>query len=255
MGGKCFNDVTRINKEDIDTTVAHFKITSGLSDIPFCYLGSTNKKETSGDIDIGIPLINDIDKILINKLGKSNVRKIGKLITCRYPVSNKDNQYVQIDLLQGDQEWLNLLYHHSSNTEYSGAHRNGAIRAILRVINCIYEYDNNELISKKKNMWSPTNGLCYVNQYRKKHNLSYNKNWSTDIIKTHTIESIPEIIFNNKNSSIKDMDSLESIINAINTYYKNECEDIFKEIMVEYESMKFDNIFIYPECIQKYKGA
>lgn len=91
--------------------------------------------------------------------------------------------------------------------------------------------------------------------YRTKNKDKYSKTWSTDILNTCKIDDIPSIIFNNKNATFNDIDSLESITEAINTYYKNECEKIFKEIMIEFNTMKFDNEFIYEECIQKYKGV
>lgn len=254
MGGKCFKDVVRINKEYIDLTVSKFKSTTGLSNVNLCYLGSTNKKPSSGDVDLGLEEIDNLEDKLVKNLGRANVRKIGKLITCRYPISNTNN-FVQIDLLQGHIPWLKTLYHHSETTKYSGAHRNGAIRAVLRSFVSDVIYDNTDIISKKKYMWSPTNGLCYVHQYRTKNKDKYSKTWSTDILNTCKIDDIPSIIFNNKNATFNDIDSLESITEAINTYYKNECEKIFKEIMIEFNTMKFDNEFIYEECIQKYKGV
>lgn len=255
MGGKCFPNVSRILKEDIDPTIVNLELLVGISFKNRC-LGSVGKKPTSGDIDLAIDNsvdVNVLSATLQERLGTENVRRVGKLLTCSFPVANKASN-VQIDFLQGDVNWLKLLYHSSSNSQYTGAHRNGVIRAILRVRNCNYSYDNNELIKKEKYTWSPTKGLCFVNQTRKLLKSGYAKTWTTDIVSVVPITEIPATIFSSKSATVSDLDSVETLITAINNYY-NAAEDIYKEIAIEFNSMSFDTKYRYPECISKHIGT
>jgi hypothetical protein len=251
MGGKCFNNVDRICKQDIIPTVVSLEFKTGIR-MQNNLLGSTGKKTTSGDIDIGLDSSqysqNDVLSKLKSHLGDNNVRKIGKLITCRYPVYNKPGKFVQVDFLIGNLQWLKLFYHASSSTEYSGAHRNGAIRAILRKTNLKVLKSDKDQVGKEKHMWSPTNGLCRVKQT----SYSAKKSTDTEILSTVNLDIIPSVIFSDHRASVYDLDSLETIIDAINKYYKVNAEDIFQEIANEFLSMKFDKEFVYPLCIQKY---
>lgn len=252
MGGKCFDNVSRIDKDDIVPTVKHLETIVGIS-FQDRFLGSVGKKPTSGDIDLAIDATVDTSVLankLVDKLGEKNVRRIGKLLTCSFPVSNKKTN-VQIDFLQGDIEWLKLLYHSSNSSEYSGAHRNGVIRAILRVRNCKYVYNLHEIVEKTKYTWSPTKGLCLVCQKRKPTSTGYTKTWETTVLEVVSFDKIPATIFNNTLATNTDLDSLESLVSAINKYY-NAAEDIFEEIAKEFLSMTFDKEYTYPACISKY---
>lgn len=255
MGGKCFDNVSRIARDDILPTIANLESVVGISFMDRT-LGSVGKKSTSGDIDLAIdPAIDTVDLAnkLVNMLGQTNVRRVGKLLTCSFPVTGRKTN-VQIDFLQGDLEWLKLLYHSSDNSIFTGAHRNGVIRAILRVRNCKYTFDGIDLVEKIKYTWSPTKGLCLVTQKRKKLPTRYAKTWSTEIISVVPIDKIPSVIFNNDRATIGDLDSLETLVTAINNYY-NASADIFEEIAKEFRSMKFDKEYTYPECISKYIGT
>lgn len=255
MGGKCFDNVSRIAKEDILPTIASLEVVVGISFMNRT-LGSVGKKPTSGDIDLAIdPAIDTIAlaNTLISALGQSNVRRVGKLLTCSFPVTGRKSN-VQIDFLQGDLEWLKLLYHSSDKSQFTGAHRNGIIRAILRVRNCKYIFDDIDVIEKLKYTWSPTKGLCLVNQKRKKVPSGYTKTWSTEIISVVPIDKIPAVIFNDTRATVGDLDSLETLVTAINNYY-NASADIFEEIAKEFHSMKFDKEYTYPGCISKYIGT
>lgn len=254
MGGKCFDNVSRILKDDVEPTVGNLEKIVGIS-FKDRLLGSVGKKPSSGDIDLAID--DSVDSVVLTAklqaaLGESNVRRIGKLLTCSFPVANK-NSNVQIDFLQGNIQWLKLLYHSSSNSQYSGAHRNGIIRAILRVRNCQYEYSGDEVIKKHKYTWSPTKGLCLVNQERKLISSTYAKTWTTTVVTVVPQNDIPSTIFNNSAATVEDLDSLETLVVAINNYY-NAAEDIYREIANEFDSMQFDKVYQYPTCIHKYIG-
>lgn len=254
MGGKCFNNVSRINKEDISATISEVEKVTSLALLGF-ELGSVGKKPTSGDIDLAIGT--DIDVALLQSkleqsLGSGNVRKIGKLLTCSFPVANKDSR-VQVDFLQGDVKWLKILYHSGNNSKYSGAHRNGAIRAILRATKIDSKFDGDVEIERTKYMWSPVQEMCLVTQSRKKVAGRWCKNWNTNVINRVMHDSIPHIIFSNANATLDDINSLETIVDAINKYY-NAADDIMKEIAIEFMSMKFDTEYVYPDCIAQHIG-
>lgn len=132
----------RINKANIDATVQSFldaylkKLGINKNDIQL--VGSTGKKPTSGDIDIGIDGITDIkaflrkaEKIFDND-GVWNVASYGlNEITIAYPNANVDgkqpNTLAQIDLMPiGNINMLKWGMHSPSDAEskYKGAVRN-----------------------------------------------------------------------------------------------------------------------------------
>ena len=255
MGGKCFNGLSRINKEDIQPTIILLENMLGMY-LRSSFLGSVGKKATSGDIDIGIDSSKvkpaELKSKLIDCLGESEVRQVGKLLTIRFPIYKKSEK-VQIDFLFGDINWLKMFYHSSSTSDYSGAHRNGAIRALLRVVNAKYVHENGKLVKKEKLQWSPQSGLCWVTQTLNKDKKTgeYGKTWKTKVNSVVELNKIPSVLFS-KNANFYSLDSLETIIEAVDKYYKEQSERIFQEIAKEFESMTFDIDYKYPEQVQKY---
>lgn len=140
-GGNIFKDpetkaplTQRINQADVDPTLAWLEKITGLPHQDF-KLGTTGRKETSGDLDIAINQ-NDVTKDeLVQKLKawcdangkepKEWIKKSGISVHFKTPIRGDEaNGYVQTDLMFGEPEWMKWsLRGASGDSPYKGQHR------------------------------------------------------------------------------------------------------------------------------------
>ena len=174
-GGNVFKDdagtvlTVRINKADVMPTIQWLETVTGL-ELTDNLLGSTGKKETSGDLDIAINA-NEVDKNefatklsqYIEKQGgnpKEWVRKSGVSVHFKTPIKgNKENGYVQADFMFGEPNWMKWsLQGGKEGSDYTGAHRHMLLSSIARAKgmkwsahNGLMSGDGVELITKDPN--------------------------------------------------------------------------------------------------------
>jgi len=160
-GGNVFKDdagtvlTKRINKADVIPTIQWLEGVTGL-ELTDHLLGTTGKKETSGDLDIAIDA-NEVNKNefaqkladYIAKQGgnpKEWIRKSGISVHFKTPIKGEEaNGYVQADFMFGERDWLKFsLQGGKEGSELKGAHRHVIFASI----------------AKARGMkWSPNNGL------------------------------------------------------------------------------------------------
>jgi hypothetical protein len=160
-GGNVFKDdagtvlTKRINKADVMPTIQWLEGVTGL-ELTDHLLGTTGKKETSGDLDIAIDA-NEVNKNefaqkladYIAKQGgnpKEWIRKSGISVHFKTPIKGEEaNGYVQADFMFGERDWLKFsLQGGKEGSELKGAHRHVIFASI----------------AKARGMkWSPNNGL------------------------------------------------------------------------------------------------
>lgn len=142
-GGNIFKDpetkqpvTQRINKQDVDTTLAWLEKITNLPHRDF-KLGTTGRKDTSGDLDIAINQKEVTKDEMVAKLAawlqqnkpdenpKDWIRKSGISVHFKTPINGDDaNGYVQTDLMFGDPEWMTWsLRGASGDSPYKGQHR------------------------------------------------------------------------------------------------------------------------------------
>ena len=142
-GGNIFKDpetkqpvTQRINRQDVDTTLAWLEKITNLPHRDF-KLGTTGRKDTSGDLDIAVNqnevTKEDMIKRLIAWVQKNKpdedpkmwIRKSGISVHFKTPINGDEgNSYVQTDLMFGDPQWMKWsLRGASGDSPYSGAHR------------------------------------------------------------------------------------------------------------------------------------
>ncbi len=142
-GGNIFKDpetkqpvTQRINRQDVDTTLAWLEKITNLPHRDF-KLGTTGRKDTSGDLDIAVNqnevTKEDMIKRLIAWVQKNKpdedpkmwIRKSGISVHFKTPINGDEgNGYVQTDLMFGDPQWMKWsLRGASGDSPYSGAHR------------------------------------------------------------------------------------------------------------------------------------
>jgi hypothetical protein len=174
-GGNVFKDdagsvlTVRINKADVLPTVQWLETVTGL-ELTDNMLGTTGKKETSGDLDLAVDA-NQVDKnefaaklgAYIEKQGgdpKQWIRKTGISVHFKTPIrGDEKNGYVQSDFMFGEPNWMKWsLQGGREGSELKGAHRHVILSSIARARgmkwsanNGLMSGDGKELITKDQN--------------------------------------------------------------------------------------------------------
>ncbi len=174
-GGNVFKDdagsilTVRINKADVLPTVQWLETITGL-ELTDNMLGTTGKKETSGDLDLAIDA-NAVNKNefaakladYITKKGgdpKEWIKKSGISVHFKTPIrGDEKNGYVQSDFMFGEPNWMKFsLQGGREGSELKGAHRHIILASIARVRgmkwsanNGLMSGDGKELVSKDGN--------------------------------------------------------------------------------------------------------
>ena len=160
-GGNIFKDdagtvlTVRINKADVLPTVQWLEKVTGL-ELTDNMLGTTGKKETSGDLDLAVDANavnkNEFAQRLMDYIAKDGgnpkewVKKSGISVHFKTPIKgNPDNGFVQADFMFGEPSWLRWsLQGGKEGSELKGSHRHVLLASI----------------AKARGMkWSPNNGL------------------------------------------------------------------------------------------------
>ena len=158
-GGNVFKDTTgnpttqRINQADVMATVQWLEKISGLdltSDIdtetkyPRAWLGSTGKKESSGDLDLAVDSSKITKEQLAAKLstwiaaqgGKPRdwIAKSGDSVHLRTPIKgNAKNGFIQTDFMfLANKNWGFFWLNPSSNSKYKGMYRNILLSSVAK---------------------------------------------------------------------------------------------------------------------------
>lgn len=205
MGGHVFKDqagqpgTQRIRQDQVVPTVKWLEQLTGLSLVDNM-LGTTGRKETSGDLDLAVDS-RAIDKqTLIDQLIKqgitpADIKKTGDSVHLKTPIMGDVGLgYVQTDFMFGDPAWQRFSMQGGAGDKFKGVHRHLLMASI----------------AKSKGMkWSYKHGLL-------------NRD-TNDVISTDP-EAIAQALFG---GHAQDLNSVESIIAKI----KN---------MPDYESMIAD---------------
>jgi hypothetical protein len=205
-GGNIFKDpetkqpvTQRINREDVDTTLAWLEKITNLPHRDF-KLGTTGRKDTSGDLDIAINA-NDVTKDeMVAKLAawlqknkpnenpKDWIRKSGISVHFKTPINGDEaNGYVQTDLMFGEPDWMKWsLRGASGNSPYGGKER----QILMASISTAQGFK-----------WSPNTGLV--------------DRATNEIVSTDPAEIAQKLL--GPTAQIDDLESVETIITKAKT--------------------------------------
>ena len=150
-GGNVFKDkqgqplTQRINQADVPATIKYIENILGIDFPPERWLGSTGRKPTSGDLDLGVDL-NEIDKDqlaaalqqIVTSQGldpREWVVKKGE-VHFRTPIAgDPDKGYVQTDFMFfPDLDWGTFYYGGADGSAYKGMHRNVLMSSMAKAL-------------------------------------------------------------------------------------------------------------------------
>ena len=153
-GGNIFKDADknpltqRINRADVEPTVRWLEQLTGLSLVDNM-LGTTGRKETSGDLDLAVDA-SKIDKdtlvqVLLKKgVDKADIKKSGDSVHHKTPINGDPaNGYVQTDFMFGEPKWQHFsMQGGAENSEYKGVHRQIVLSSIAKAMGYKWSYKN-----------------------------------------------------------------------------------------------------------------
>jgi hypothetical protein len=139
---------TRIARDNVVPTVQWLEQLTGLSLVDNM-LGTTGRKETSGDLDLAV----DADKIskdvLVQQLLKrgipaSDIKKSGDSVHLKTPIlGDASNGYVQTDFMFGQPAWQHFSMAGSpEGSPYKGVHRHLLLASIAKAQGMKWSYKN-----------------------------------------------------------------------------------------------------------------
>ena len=150
----------RINRADVGPTVKFLEKLTGLP-LMDNMLGTTGKKETSGDLDLAVDA-SQIDKdqlvqiLLQNGVEKVDIKKSGDQVHHKTPINGDPaNGYVQTDFMFGDPHWQSFsMQGGAENSEYKGLHRHLLLSSIAKALGLKWSYKNG-LMDRESNTTLP----------------------------------------------------------------------------------------------------
>ena len=150
---------TRISRENVVPTVQWLEQLTGLNLVDNM-LGSTGRKETSGDLDLGIDETKITKDVLIQQLLKrgvkaEDIKKSGDSVHVKTPIlGDAANGFVQTDFMFGDPEFQKFALN-TGESDYKGVHRAILLASIAKAQGMKWSYKNglvdretNEIITK-----------------------------------------------------------------------------------------------------------
>lgn len=235
-------------------------------------VGSSNKKQISGDLDFAFSQVDGdmYGKIVnhaISLFGKHNVvpRRSNNAIHFACPItkydpsikSSKRTGKVQVDFNFGDQNWIKCYYHSpSDDSKYKGMHRNILLSALASFI----DKKESNLVDKLK---KPTWVEIYV--YSQSGLTKFKISSMYDVLGSETEPSVEKIstpitnfdeiltILGKGKLQRADCYSLETLTSAISKIYPEKMDEICSvagPLMVAADKNK--EYYPLPACFQKY---
>lgn len=238
--GGAMPGVGPIHISEIEPTLVALERTLGGVDLRSNTLGSVGKKEFSGDIDIALQIAPDDIPAFVEKLKRNpailDLEKSSVIMT-KVQIQDFDRTkqttkprtgYVQVDFMPGDPGWLKTYYHSPAEGEsqYKGVFRNimiATIAAIWQRKDSEEKIEDGRPIESERWMWSPADGLVRIRRtpVPKAKGDGYTKKNSNEII-DEPIKDPEEIAKALGLNSAKDLNSYESLKQAIETNYPEE---------------------------------
>jgi hypothetical protein len=138
----------RISRDNVVPTVQWLEGITGLNLVDNM-LGTTGKKETSGDLDLAVDATKVSKDVLIQQLlnrgiDRADIRKSGDSVHLKTPIlGDASNGYVQTDFMFGNPDWQRWsLRGAGEGSPYKGVHRQVLIASIAKAQGMKWSYKN-----------------------------------------------------------------------------------------------------------------
>lgn len=282
LGGTAVPSCGTIHKSEIKETLN--KLSDDLLS-PFDFndymLGSTGKREYSGDIDLVVDpgwglTLPTFRELLESTFPKEDIARNGNMLHLKYPIVGYNAKFndalprtgfVQIDFNFGDAKWEKVYHYSNGSSAYKGAHRNLMISAICAAteeivpqkftdFDTIVEYWDayNRPVSVIRWKYGP-NGFTKVHRKSQKDRNGIWMRKQNDTILEGPIkdENVIRNILFPVSSLPTDLDSLETLMDAVKRNYgMTDQERVWKRSASNFTDWNQGKLFKYPSEIAKY---
>lgn len=280
LGGTAVPGCGTIHRSEVSPTLT--KLSDDL-ELPFDLnnytLGSTGKREYSGDIDLVIDNvwwdhgISAFRENLEKLFGKENVTRNGDMLHLKYPIvmykeelrgAKPRTGFVQIDFMFGNAEWKQFYHYSDPNSAYKGAHRNLMLAAVTSELNIHPYIDLNDNCPTIWEGGRPTsiirwkwgsNGLIQVHRHSVKDKRGHWKQKQEDTILAGPYfdpKTIAGILFPQSNPE-NIFDSMETVMEAVKKNYGMvDCERVWRRSAQNFYNWPEGKLFEYPPEIASY---
>lgn len=275
LGGTAVVDCGTIHQSEITETLKQLSLDLKLSfDLNEYTIGSTGKREYSGDIDLVLDEklwthgIGPFRELLEHTFGKSNVERNGDMLHLRYPIVGfaadfdeykPRNGFVQVDFNIADAEWERFYHYSHSLSAYKGAHRNLMIAAICSATQLenvkpgtVDGFDRP--VESRRWKWG-SNGLIRVNRKSVKDKTG---NWMRKQLDTvmngpYVDPAIVSRALLPIDGTPRDLYSVETLMSAIKCNYGMvDQERIWRRSAGNFSDWNQGKLFKYPPEIEQY---
>lgn len=288
LGGAAVPGCGTIHRSEIRATLT--KLSDDL-EMPFDFndyiLGSTGKRDYSGDIDLVVDDkwwgygISAFRQNLEEAFGKENIARNGNMLHLKYPIVRYNAEYaeaqprtgfVQIDFNFGNAEWEKFYHYSDAESGYKGAHRNLMLAAICATVDVHVDTFNapcdtilgesvpcaidgyNRPTSIIRWIFGP-NGFARVNRVSVKGRDGTWLKKQQDTVVEGPYKSpydIRNILFP-YSSHLNDLDSLETLMDAVKRNYGMvDQERVWKRTASNFSDWDQGKLFEYPIEISRY---
>ena len=250
MSGNAFGLLDSVKKEELPFICKSLEELLGIP-VETNLLGSTGKKDVSGDIDVAVDetIISVEDFIVKLESNFPEVRRHGGQNSWSVPYTIGEKTY-QVDFMYGNIEWLKFYFYSGSpsETNFKGAHRNLAIVGLIqdKLQERSEELDSNGIpIEVTRYILSPVRGLCRVNRKRVKNAKGTWKEIETEISKTIVPSEIATLL---GSGSVDELNTLESVIGVIDTY--PDTTEVYRNIARNFMNARLLAGYKFPEQLK-----
>lgn len=274
-GGAALPGCGTIHRSEVRPTLT--KLSDDLEfpfDLNDYVLGSTGKKEYSGDIDLVLDdqwyghSVSHLRSELEELYGKESVSRHGNMIHIRFPIVGYNSTldearprtgFVQIDFNPGNPAW-ERVYHYSpgDDSEYKGAHRNLTIAAITTVSGCVNSriLDGYDRPAEQFRWKFGPSGLIRVHRTSVKETNTgvWKRKQEDTVLRPPVIDAneIAKVLFP-VDGTESDLHSLETIMSAVKRNFGMvDQERIWRRCAENFYNWRDGRNFIYPPEIEKY---
>lgn len=280
LGGTAVPGCGTIHQSEIKATLT--KLSDDL-EMPFDFndytLGSTGKREYSGDIDLVLDTawwdhgVTAFRENLEEVFGKENVARNGDMLHLKYPIVSYKEElqgakprtgFVQIDFMIGDTKWKQFYHYSDPKSAYKGAHRNLMLAAITSELNtypyidlndsCPLAWEGGRPAAIVRWKWG-SNGFIQVNRHSVKDKHGHWKRKQEDAVLAGPYtdpKTIAGILFPQSNPAGV-FDSMETIMAAVKENYGMvDCERVWRRSASNFYEWPQGKLFEYPPEIAAY---
>jgi len=235
-GGKVFDDVGSIHQSEVLPTLRELENRTGLKNLKDHMLGSTGKKQFSGDIDLSVDMPADELKQLLKQTFGNAVKQHGNTIHVMFPIASYDPQkdldqaiaqgrrrtgFIQVDFMLGDADWNKKYFYHSQSSKIPGKYRNillANVAAALRKTK-----DKGDYIETLGYVFSPKEGLSLRKRIQKKGQA---KKTDEVLNSTTDLNEIAKKLLGDA-AKASDLENVETLAAAIQKYLPHQADAIF----------------------------